>query len=500
MTVTERDLPKGWVWSTLGEVCFGSQYGWTTSAAPEGNVQFLRTTDITSGSIDWATVPYCKDSPPNIDKYLLRDGDIVISRAGSVGYSILVRGPKPAVFASYLIRFRPLYDPKYTAYFLQSAEYWNAISEQSLGIAIPNVNASKLRQIPFPLAPLPEQRRIVAKIEELFTRLDAGVAALKRVQAALKRYKASVLKAACEGRLVPQDPSDEPADVLLKRILAERRAKWEGDLRDKGKDPKKAKYEEPEAPDIENLSELPKGWRWSEVSQVGHVQLGRQRTPKHHLGPYMRPYLRVANVFEDRIDTGDVLAMNFTPSEYEVYRLKPGDILLNEGQSPEFLGRPAMYRGEVPGACFQNTLIRFQANSAVIPEYALTVFRYHLHTGRFAKEATITTNIAHLSGGRFSRIEFPLPPLAEQRRIVSETDRCLSVAFQLENAIGANISRATRLRQSILAQAFSGKLVPQDPTDEPAENLLTPILAEGNDEPEVKAAKKPARRKVRAAT
>ena len=119
-----------------------------------------------------------------------------------------------------------------------------------------------------PLAPLPEQHRIVAKIEEQFTRLDAGVAALKRAQANLKRYKAAVLKAACEGRLVAQDPSDEPASELLKRILAERRAKWEADLRAKGKDPKKAKYEEPQAPDIDELPELPSGWCWATVDTI----------------------------------------------------------------------------------------------------------------------------------------------------------------------------------------------------------------------------------------
>lgn len=214
-----------------------------------------------------------------------------------------------------------------------------------------------LGSVQLPLAPLPEQRRIVAKPEELLTRLDAGVAGLRRVQAALKRYRAAVLKAACEGRLVPQDPNYEAAPELLKRILAERRAKWEADLRAKGKDPAKAKHAEPQPPDTEGL---PEGWCLAAVERVGSIQLGRQRSPKYHNGPFMRPYLRVANVFEDRIDTTDVLRMNFAPAEYETFRLESGDILLNEGQSPELLGRPVMYRNEVPGACFQNTLIRLQ--------------------------------------------------------------------------------------------------------------------------------------------
>ena len=162
----DKELPAGWVWTTLGDVCVDSQYGWTTSANAEGEILFLRTTDITSGSINWDSVPYCLEPPADVEKYLLHDGDIVISRAGSVGYSILIKYPRRAVFASYLIRFRPKIDPQYTAYFLQSPSYWKAISEQRLGIAIPNVNASKLRQINFPLAPPAEQRWWLDRIAE----------------------------------------------------------------------------------------------------------------------------------------------------------------------------------------------------------------------------------------------------------------------------------------------------------------------------------------------
>src|SRR5262245_24824779 len=102
----------------------------------------------------------------------------------------------------------------------------------------------------------------------------------------------------------------------------------------------------------EHQALLPRGWVWTSVRDVGHVQLGRQRSPEHHSGRYMRPYLRVANVYEDRIQTDDVLSMNFDPADFERYRLEVDDILLNEGQSLDLVGRPAMYRGEVPGSCF----------------------------------------------------------------------------------------------------------------------------------------------------
>jgi type I restriction enzyme S subunit len=197
-----------------------------------------------------------------------------------------------------------------------------------------------------------------------------------------------------------------------------------------------------------------------DVRQVGEVQLGRQRAPQHHTGDNMRPYLRVANVFEARIDTSDVQEMNFTPTEFERYRLHYGDILLNEGQTPELVGRPAIFRDEIAECCYQKTLLRFRAYNAVLPHFALAVFRGYMHNRRFTRAASITTNIAHLTAEKFVEIEFPLPPLAEQTRIVAEVERRLSLVEGLEAVVSANLQRATRLRQSILKRAFEGMLIP----------------------------------------
>ena len=162
------DLPKGWVWTTLQEACSTPQYGWTTKATAEGTLRLLRTTDITDGNVDWETVPFCTEEPPDEEKYLLKTGDIVISRAGSVGYSYLVKNPQNAVFASYLIRFKPspIIDENYLVFFLKSPDYWKIISKEKAGIALVNVNATKLKRIEIPLPPLAEQHRIVAKLEK----------------------------------------------------------------------------------------------------------------------------------------------------------------------------------------------------------------------------------------------------------------------------------------------------------------------------------------------
>jgi len=172
----------------------------------------------------------------------------------------------------------------------------------------------------------------------------------------------------------------------------------------------------------------------------------------------MRSYLRVANVYENRIDTGDVLRMNFTPSEAERYTLKYGDILLNEGQSRELVGRPAMFRDELPGACFQNTLVRFQANEAVLPRYALSVFRYYFRAGHFQAICKWTTNIAHLGAERFSTMPLPLAPVPEQRRIADKLDALLTRVDACRGRLDRVRGILKRFRQSVLAAATSGEL------------------------------------------
>ncbi|MGD0273928.1 MAG: restriction endonuclease subunit S [Gaiellaceae bacterium] len=203
------------------------------------------------------------------------------------------------------------------------------------------------------------------------------------------------------------------------------------------------------------MKDLPEGWAWTKVGDAGHVMLGRQRAPKYHDGRNMRPYLRVKNVFEDRIDLRDVKEMEFSSADFERYRLEPGDILLNEGQSPELVGRPAMYRGELPGACFTNSLIRFRPHEEVEGRYSLYLFRYYLHSGRFHKEARITTNIAHLSSHRFAGVEFPVPPLAEQRRIAAAIEEHFSRLDAAEGSLRRATRRLDAVRRSVIASAFA---------------------------------------------
>lgn len=210
-------LSPRWPTRTIGEVCEKPQYGWTTKARKDGGaaLHLLRTTDITGGSIDWRTVPFCTVEPPEPEKYLLHDGDIVVSRAGSVGVSARIKAPEESVFASYLIRIRPHSDMSadYIGWFFKSPDYWRQVKSLAAGIALQNINAKKLTSITLPVPPLPDQERVVTAIEEQFSRLDALestlIAALRRSGVELDGtrlqhkggLRAVVLREAFAGRL-----------------------------------------------------------------------------------------------------------------------------------------------------------------------------------------------------------------------------------------------------------------------------------------------------------
>lgn len=241
------DLPDSWIWVKLIDICQKPQYGWTTSASDNATgPKLLRTTDISAGLIDWTSVPCCERAPEDIGKYLLRRGDILVSRAGSVGVSIEIEDDCPeAVFASYLIRFRPLdpIPPRYVTLYLKSPYYWNSIADNTAGIAVPNVNATKLQSIDIPLPPLQEQYRILTKIQQLFGRINRVKEELLRIQSFFiegrlvqaskfsDKLSQSLLAKAFRGELVPQDPNDEPVSVLLEKIKAAKEPKIKARMR-----------------------------------------------------------------------------------------------------------------------------------------------------------------------------------------------------------------------------------------------------------------------------
>jgi type I restriction enzyme S subunit len=183
------------------------------------------------------------------------------------------------------------------------------------------------------------------------------------------------------------------------------------------------------------------------IRELGEVQAGRQRSPKHEKSDTPYPYLRVANVFDGYFDLSDVKRMDFTEQERRIYETRVGDVLLNEGQSRELVGRSAVCDETVEGLCFQNTLIRFRPGPEVLSEYMQACFRQAQYSGSFAAIASQTTSMAHLGVERFARFEVPCPPLQRQRDVVELLDD-VSLA-------GAVITEHRRRTKLILKNAIN---------------------------------------------
>jgi len=490
-----NDLPPGWEYATVGEICEPSQYGYTAKASPSGEVHYLRTTDITSGSIEWASVPYCTISNDEESKYQLQDGDVVISRAGSVGFSYLISMPPRSVFASYLIRFWPLIKRKYFSLFLKTPDYWDAISERSLGIAVQNVNASKISEIQIPIAPLNEQTRIIEKLEELLSDLDAGMSELRSAQKKLAQYRQSILKAAVEGSLTAEwrahNVPRENGTQLLERILIERRKRWESKqlakFKEQGKTPPsgwKSKYREPVKPDTTNLPKLPEGWIWSSIEQVVSDE-----PYSLAIGPFGSnlkvsdyrdagvPLVFVRNIRSRQY--GGTYTNFINPEKAEelsAHKVKAGDVLITKMGEPP--GDADVYPNDQPSAIITADCIKVRCwPKLMIAE--LLAAAINSHFGRIQIEP-ITQGVAQkkVSLGRFSSVAVPLMSIEEQILIADLLKTAWDGADKQAQAIQRGIKQSIAQRKNILKAAFSGQLVPQDPNDEPAAVLLERIQKE----------------------
>ena len=418
-------------------------------------------------------------------KFHVDKGDLLFAWSGTPGTSFgaHIWSGSVGVLNQHIfnVRFdRRLMSPQYLRHVLNHnvSEF---VRQAQGGVGLAHITKRKFSHSVVPLAPLAEQYRIVAEIEKQFTRLDASVAALKRVQANLKRYRASVLKAACEGKLVPTeaglaqvDGRDyEPADRLLERILSERRARWESQEKRRGK------YKEPVSPDTSKRPDLPAGWAWATVDQliVDSPQNGIYK-PKSQYGDGV-PVLRIEDYQDFHLrDREQLQRLKITTEETSTYGLAASQLIINRVNSPSHLGKTLLVPDHLPPAVFESNMMKVIPSKCTDPSFFAHYLRSPVGRARLITRAKWAVNQASINQSDVCMTPVPLPPLAEQRRIVSEVERRLSVIQQAEASVEANLTRAGRLRQSILKQAFSGKLVPQDPNDEPASVLLERIRAE----------------------
>ena len=240
---------------------------------------------------------------------------------------------------------------------------------------------------------------------------------------------------------------------------------------------------------------MPEGWTWATLSQISHLKGGVTKGQHYRNGQELRevPYLRVANVQRGFLDLSSLKTIETTQEKIEDLKLVKGDILFTEGGDRDKLGRGWIWKNEVTECIHQNHVFRSRLLSErILPEF-VSWWGNSFGKDFFSASGKQTTNLASINLSLLERFPVPIPPLPEQRRIVAEVERRLSAIQQAEATVEANLTRAERLRQSILKQAFSGKLVPQDPNDEPASTLLDRIRAERE---AAQAAAKPKRRRT----
>ncbi len=445
-----------------------TSYGY--SYKKEG-IRFIKAENIDSKGLASTITDYIDEETHQfLKRSILKVNDILFSIAGTIGRIGIVRTVDlPANTNQALAIIRPqtdVIDSKYLFHFLNSPIILQQTKKKMVGVGRANISLADLGDFEVWLPPtIEDQKRIVAEIEIQFSRLDEAVASLKRIQANLKRYKAAVLKAAVEGKLTEQwrkdHPDVEPADQLLKRILAERRAKWEAEelakMKAKGSKPKddswKKKYKEPAGPDTANLSELPEGWVWAALGQLAwSVKDGPHYSPKYSASGI--PFISGGNIRPEGIDLSSA---KFITSELHAelsLRCKPehGDLLYTKG------GTTGIARINTETRDF-NVWVHVAVLKLVdsIEPFYLQNSLNSTHCYKQSQQYTHGVGNQDLGLTRMVWITVPLPPLTEQQFITEEIDRRLSVTKELEVTIEINLKRAERLRQTILSRVFTKK-------------------------------------------
>ena len=361
------------------------------------------------------------------------------------------------------------FEPKYLFYFfIHSRE---SVLKKAIGTAQPHINKGIVDDFGCLLAPLPEQHRIVTKIEELFTQLDAGVAPLKKAQTQLKRYRQAVLKAAFEGRLTKEWREEhageiEPAETLIERIEHVRQKIGSAKKNEK-------------ITDFSYLDPLPNTWSWLRLDNLAFIKGGITKDSKRIVeNGRPVPYLRVANVQNGYLNLQEMKTIEASEDEIHNLSLKIGDILFTEGGDRDKLGRGWIWQNEIPDCIYQNHIFRARLYlDEISPKYVSWFGNTHSQK-YFMRQGKQTTNLASISLTQLRAFPVALPPIAEQKEIINEIERHFSQIDHLENIITTSLQQSESLHQSILKRAFEGKLVPQDPNDEPASILLERIKAE----------------------
>lgn len=488
MTDERYELPQAWTWATIRDLVVDAQPGFASGKkGVVGGIRHLRMNNIGPNCrLDLSQVTRV---PADLakERHLLRPGDVLFCHTNSqklVGKTALFKVQDgPYAYSNHLTRLRVSPDgslPEWLWYYLATLwrdRYFETRCKQWVNQA--TVERDTLLSTPIPLPPLVEQRRIVAKVEVLFEENRTARVALDRIPPLLKKFRQSVLAAAFRGDLSrdwrEQHPHVEPAYALLERIRAERRRKWQQELQAKGKHIRRGSYEKTSPVDTSGLYELPESWTWCTLGHCATL-ITKGESPKWQGYDYVTdgvPFIRSENVLWGELDLSTVARI---PERFhkklQRSKLKPDDVLINlVGAS---IGRCAVVPKSLQEANVNQAVATIRTTEALSPLYLLyLVLSPEIQATIQSKKVEVAR--PNISLGDLSGLLIPVPPLVEQHLIVSTIEELFSRADAIGKAVEFARRRAEKLEQSILARAFRGELVPQDPSDDPASLLLDRI-------------------------
>lgn len=487
------ELPAGWLATTLGEVASWSSGGTPSRSRPEyfrGNIPWIKSGELGAKYIRGAEERISETAIAQSSAKVFPKGAVGIAMYGATIGKLSIWGIDASTNQACAVGVcGEALNNEFLYYFLAS-EKRNLI-KAGKGGAQPNISQGVIKEWPLNLPPLAEQHRIVAKIEELFSELDQGVASLKTAREQLKVYRQSLLKNAFEGKLTTawraaHADQLETAAALQQRIARERQARYQQQLADwqtagqPGPKPKPPKPLPPlTAEELAELPQLPAGWGWEKLGNLseltGGVTKGKDLAGKTVVSV---PYLRVANVQDGYLDLHEVKNIDAESKDLSKYRLVVGDVLYTEGGDKDKLGRGAVWRGQIDPCIHQNHIFRARVSGEFLSPNFLSLYSQARGAkDYFFRHAKQTTNLASINLTVLGNLPVVILDSLEQRQILQELESKLSEADQLDQTLATALQQADALRQSILKKAFCGQLVDQDKNDEPATALLERIRA-----------------------
>ena len=465
--------------SEIAEVRLGRQRSPKRAVGPNMR-SYMRAANVTWDGISLHDVKEMDFTPAEFETYALRRGDLLLSEASGSASEV----GKPAVwneevpdccFQNTLIRVRA---PESLVPFLHLHFYKDALTgafaRAARGVGIHHLGARTLSGWAIHLPPLDEQQRIVETIYWYFRRLDHLNAILERVQRNLRRYRASILKAAVEGRLVPTEAQlaraegrdFEPASVLLKRILADRRLRWEDDELARMKaaakiptnDKWKARYKEPAAPDTTELPSLPEGWCWATVDQLLSEPLANGRSVKSADRGF--PVLRLTSLQNGAVALNERKIGAWSARDARRFLVRKDDFFVSRGNgSIRLVAAGGLVRALPDPVAFPDTLIRIRLCSGIDSRFFAAMWNSRIVRGQLEQKAKTTAGIFKVNQEDLATSVLPLPPSVEQIRMRDATERLAAHGRLMADMVTRSSLRAQTLYQSVLRFAFAGALV-----------------------------------------